>query len=44
MRDEATRRGYWFDEGARIVSAEPPAPHALFVVVPGDVASWERAS
>jgi hypothetical protein len=29
---------------ARIVSAEPPAPHPLFVVVPGAVASWERVS
>jgi hypothetical protein len=28
---------------ARIL-ANPPAPHPLFVVVPGDVASWERAS
>jgi hypothetical protein len=29
---------------AQIVSAEPPAPHPLLVVVPGPVASWERAS
>jgi hypothetical protein len=27
-----------------VVSAEPPSPHPLFVVVPGPVASWERAS
>ncbi|WP_129788621.1 pyrimidine dimer DNA glycosylase/endonuclease V [Promicromonospora panici] len=86
VRDEATRRGYRFDERrisqpldgqirdiarivvttgqldrewqhllhklaarspvhrALIVSAEPPTPHPLFVVVPGPVASWERAS
>lgn len=86
LRDEATRRGYRFDEQrisqrpdrrvrdtARITVTtgqldlewqhllnklavrspehrdqldltEPPAPHPLFVVVPGDVASWERAS
>lgn len=86
VRDEATRRGYRFDDQrisqsldvrtsdiarilvttgqldlewqhllhklavrspayrARIVSAEPPSPHPLFIVVPGDVASWERAS
>ena len=29
---------------ARLVSTGSPAPHPLFVVVPGDVASWERAS
>jgi hypothetical protein len=29
---------------AQIVSTGPPAPHPLFVVVPGPVASWERAS
>ncbi|MFD6142328.1 pyrimidine dimer DNA glycosylase/endonuclease V [Promicromonospora sp. NPDC060271] len=29
---------------AGIASAGPPAAHPLFVVVPGPVASWERAS
>ena len=29
---------------AQIVSTGPPAAHPLFVVVPGPVASWERAS
>ncbi|MDR7385702.1 pyrimidine dimer DNA glycosylase/endonuclease V [Promicromonospora iranensis] len=29
---------------AHVVSAEPPSPHPLFVVVPGPAASWERAS
>lgn len=29
---------------AQIVSTGPPAPHPLFAVVPGPVASWERAS
>lgn len=29
---------------AQIVTTGPPAPHPLFVVVPGPVASWERAS
>ncbi|WP_275003390.1 pyrimidine dimer DNA glycosylase/endonuclease V [Promicromonospora iranensis] len=29
---------------ADVVSTEPPSPHPLFVVVPGPVASWERAS
>lgn len=86
VRDEATRRGYRFDEQrislpldrlpqglapievttgqlecewehllrklaarspahhARVVSAGPPETHPLFTVVPGGVASWERAS
>ncbi|MFD2795057.1 pyrimidine dimer DNA glycosylase/endonuclease V [Promicromonospora vindobonensis] len=86
VREEATRRGYQFDElrisqqldqhvhdttrilvtagqldlewqhllhklavrspthRARLVATGSPAPHRLFVVVPGDVASWERAS
>ncbi|MCP2282173.1 hypothetical protein APR04_001068 [Promicromonospora umidemergens] len=29
---------------ARLVASETPAPHPLFVVVPGGVATWERAS
>lgn len=29
---------------ARVVAADPPGPHPLFVVVPGAVAVWERAS
>ena len=29
---------------AQVVATGPPDPHPLFVVVPGPVASWERAS
>jgi hypothetical protein len=29
---------------AQVVTTGPPAAHPLFVVVPGPVASWERAS